>query len=92
MDSALPIIEVITFHANEMCLKDLGLFKEVRDMVAATTRYVRPSSTASVQTESKAPDSDVSMYCFVTVTIQQCEVHVLGPQHRITVVIRLVIT
>jgi len=37
MDSTLPIIEIITFHANERCLEDLGLFKEVRDMVAATT-------------------------------------------------------
>jgi hypothetical protein len=40
MGSTLPIVEVVIFHANERCLGDLGLFKEVRDMVAATTRCV----------------------------------------------------
>jgi hypothetical protein len=42
MGSTLPIIEVVIFHANEKCLGDLALFKEVRDMVAATTRCVQP--------------------------------------------------
>jgi len=37
MGSTLPIVEVVIFRANERCLGDLGLFKEVRDMVAATT-------------------------------------------------------
>jgi len=44
MESALPIVEVVIFHANERCLGDLGLFKDVRDMVAATTRCVQPGS------------------------------------------------
>jgi len=53
MESTLPIIEaeVVVFHANKRCLEDLGLFKEVRDMVAATTRCVQPA-----QTKSKVPD------------------------------------
>jgi hypothetical protein len=42
MGPTLPIVEVVIFHANERCLGDLGLFKEVRDMVAATTRCVQP--------------------------------------------------
>jgi len=37
MDSTLPVIEVVTFRANKTCLDDPGLFKEVRDMVAAST-------------------------------------------------------
>jgi len=40
MESALPVIEVVTFRANKTCLDDPGLFKEVRDMVAATTSVV----------------------------------------------------
>ena len=44
MESVLPIIEVVIFHANERCLGDMGLFKEVRDMAAATTRCVQPGS------------------------------------------------
>jgi len=47
MESTLPIIEaeVVVFHANKRCLEDLGLFKKIRDMVAATTRYVQPAQT-----------------------------------------------
>jgi len=37
MESAPPVIEVVTFRANKTCSDDPGLFKEVRDMVAATT-------------------------------------------------------
>ncbi|KAI0249466.1 hypothetical protein BJV78DRAFT_697108 [Lactifluus subvellereus] len=37
MESTLPVIEVVTFRANAKCLGDPGLFKEVRDMAAATT-------------------------------------------------------
>jgi len=44
MESALPVIEVVTFRANKTCLDDPRLFKEVRDMVAATTRFVRSIS------------------------------------------------
>jgi hypothetical protein len=43
MEPALPIVEIVTFRANETCLGDLGLFREVREMVAATTKCVRPS-------------------------------------------------
>lgn len=41
MDSELPVIEVVMFRANKGCLDDPALFKEVREMVAATTRFVR---------------------------------------------------
>jgi len=37
MDSALPVIEVVTFRANQRCMEDLELFKEVRDIVAVST-------------------------------------------------------
>jgi len=40
MESALPVIEVVTFRANKTCSDDPGLFKEICDMVAATTRFV----------------------------------------------------
>ncbi len=43
MESALTIVEIVTFRANERCLGDLGLFKDVQEMVAATTRCVQPS-------------------------------------------------
>ena len=39
--SALPVIEVVIFHANQTCLDNPALFKDVREMVAATTRCVQ---------------------------------------------------
>ena len=68
MESTLPIIEVVIFRANERCLRDLGLFKEVRDMVAAT-RCVQPPG--------------VSRSDFTPRTTQR-EGHVLGTLRRIT--------
>jgi hypothetical protein len=41
MDSELPVIEVVMFRANQGCLDDPALFKDVREMVAVTTRYVQ---------------------------------------------------
>jgi len=41
MDSELPVIEIVMFRANQGCLDDPALFKEVREMVVATTRYVQ---------------------------------------------------
>jgi hypothetical protein len=41
MASTLPVIEVVTFGANARCLGDPNLFKEVRDMAAATTKCVQ---------------------------------------------------
>jgi hypothetical protein len=41
MDSALPVIEIVIFRANQSCLDDPALFKDVREMVAATTRCVQ---------------------------------------------------
>jgi hypothetical protein len=38
MESALPVIEIATFRANDRCMGDLGLFEEVREMAAVTTR------------------------------------------------------
>lgn len=43
VDLALPVIEVVTFRANQRCMEDLELFKEVRDIVAVSTRCVRSS-------------------------------------------------
>jgi hypothetical protein len=40
MNSVLPVIEVVIFRANQECLDDPALFKEVRDIVVATTRCV----------------------------------------------------
>ena len=47
MGSTLPVIELVLFHANKRCLEDMGLFKEVRDMVAATTGCVQSGSQIS---------------------------------------------
>jgi hypothetical protein len=44
MDSELPVIEVVMFRANQGCLDDPALFKDVREMVAVTTRYVSSCS------------------------------------------------
>jgi len=63
MDSALPVIEVVTFRANQRCMEDLELFKEVRDIVAVSTRCVR---TQLGQTD-------------IAVTTRQRESYVLGP-------------
>jgi len=52
MELALPIIEIVTFRANETCLGDLGLFKEVREMVATTTNVKAMYWGRSVQMPS----------------------------------------
>ena len=73
MEPALPIIEVVIFHANERCLGDPGLFKEVRDMVAATTRCVQPGPRSPSVSRSDS-----------TTHMTQREGHVLGTFRRIT--------